>query len=210
MLPEASCIKINSFNLSQSITFKKLFSKIELSASARLIIHCLVAHWNPQKGLVFPKQETIMEETGIRSNKSITQGIEELKAKKLVLTTKKGTKLNYYFTNVFFELVEVTGFSCKNYMDKAVKNTGTCHEQKREQINNKVLSFQNKGGYDRPDGQNYVSVESTKKYIDEQKKVKIGSPLDYTYEEAKKYLEELPDLLHNSFFACELRKKWGL
>ncbi|EKE03056.1 MAG: hypothetical protein ACD_20C00279G0005 [uncultured bacterium] len=210
MLPEASCVNVHSFNLAQSITFKKLFSKVDLSASARLIIHCLVAHWNPKKGLVFPKQETIMEETGIKSNKSITQGIEELKVKKLILTTKKGTKLNYHFTNIFFELVGITGIGCKNYRDEAVKNTGTCHEQKREQKNNKVLSFQNKGWDGRQEGQNYVSVAATKNYIAQQQDVEIGSPLDYSFEEAKKYLDELPEFLQSSFFALELRKKWGL
>ena len=141
MLAEACQVNVKSFNLAQSITFKKLFSKVDLSPSARLIIHCLVAHWNPQKGLVFPRQTTIMEETGIKSDKSITESIKELKEKKLILTTKKGTKLNYHFTNIFFDLVEITGNDSKNYDNKPVKITGTCHEQKREQKNNKILNF---------------------------------------------------------------------
>lgn len=203
VLANASYVNIGSFNLAQNVTFKKLFSKVELSASARLVVHCLVAHWNPKKGLVFPKQTTIMEETGIKSDKSVCEAVKELKAKKLILTTKNGNKLNYYFSNIFFELVGVTGSGCKNYGDEGVKITGTCHEQKHEQKNNRnVLNFKEKTSC--------VSVETTRRYLEEQNNVKAGSPLDFNYEEAKEFLENLIPGLQNSYFARELRKKWNL
>jgi hypothetical protein len=37
-----------------------------------------------------------------------------------------------------------------------------------------------------------------------------GSPLDFDREQAMEWLAELPEILKNSYFAVEVRKKWGL
>lgn len=47
-------------------------------------------------------------------------------------------------------------------------------------------------------------------FINENKEVKnIGSPLDYNREDALQFIQELPEKLHNSFFAAQLKEKWG-
>jgi len=45
--------------------------------------------------------------------------------------------------------------------------------------------------------------------IQEDKK-ETGSPLDFDRKQALEYLSNLPKFLENSYFAVELRKKWGI
>ena len=37
----------------------------------------------------------------------------------------------------------------------------------------------------------------------------VSSPLDYSREDALKFIQQLPEKLHNSFFASQLKEKWG-
>lgn len=207
---QALKLNVTSFDLAKAVTFSKIFSKTKLSPSARLVLRCLIDFYNPKKGLVYPGQELISECTGC-SIRSVKSAVEELRNFSLVLTVKNKNKLNYHFTNLFFELLEVAPTECKNSTNKGAKSAPSCHEQhETKQINNnsKILNF--KKFNNSPEGVNYVSIEKTKKYLDEQKNVKHGSPLDFTLEEARDYLDSLIPELKQTYFARELRKKWNL
>ena len=134
-------VHVTSFDLSKAVTFSKLFSKVKLNQSARLVLRCLIDFWNPKKGLVYPGQEFIAEATGV-SVRSVKSAVEELRNAGLILTTKKGTHLNYYFTAKFFEILEIAPNTCSDSTIKSETASPTCHEQhEREQIKNKVISF---------------------------------------------------------------------
>ena len=242
MSTQASVMSVTSFDLSKAVTFSKIFSKIKLSPSARLILRCLIDFYNPNKGLVYPGQKTIAECTGA-GEKTITNAVNELRSENLILTTKKGTSLNYHFSNKFFELVGFTDNTRKNYVNEPANFTDTCIEQKnKEQIKNKknVFSFKTDfhakyadvldklseydlekykmlKGYEKEDWllakrkstyQQQFSMDF--KVKTEEDKQNTGSPLDLTQDQAIEYLNNLPAILNNSFFAQELRKKWKL
>ena len=133
--------EITSFDLNKAITFSKLFNKIKLSPTARLVLRCLADFWNPSKGLVYPGQRTIAECTGASEN-SITNAVNELRENNLILTAKKGIHLNYYFTNTFFDLLEIGENIPKNWGGTTPKIGVTCIEQKREQIKNRNFNFE--------------------------------------------------------------------
>ena len=121
-------VKVSSFDLSKAITFNKLFSKVKLSASARLVLRCLVDFYNPSKGLVYPGQKMIAECTGV-SQRSITNAVEELRQQGIILTTKKINHLNYYFTRKFFELVGIADTTSNNCRQQIAKTASTCNKQ---------------------------------------------------------------------------------
>ena len=167
-------MQVTSFDLSKAMTFSKIFSKIKLSPSARLILRCLVDFYNPSKGLVYPGQNIISDCTGV-SLRSITNAIEELRLVGLILTTKKVNHLNYHFTKKFFELVNIADNTRKNCDKQIAKTADTCHEQHEvKQIkNSKILNFQK--NEPKP-----ISQESTKKLLDQisQDKQNKKSPYD--------------------------------
>lgn len=207
MQVQACKVEVSSFDLSKAMTFSKIFSKVKLSPSARLVLRCLVDFYNPKKGLVYPGQELISECTGV-SSRSITNAVDELRKASLILTTKKGSNLNYHFSNIFFELVEVADHTRKNCSSSPAKIADKQHENNKINNKHKILNFQK--NYSQPEGVDYPSVEKTQEYLAKQKNIKTGSPLDYTYEQAKQYLGCLMPELKNSYFARELRKKWCL
>ena len=72
-----------------------------------------------------------------------------------------------------------------------------------------------------PEGQEYLAkrienylqkqAEDQEKTAEENIPVKLcSSPLDMNKEQALEYLAGLPEFLKDSFFAIELRKKWGI
>lgn len=204
MNAKACHINVTSFDLSKAMTFSKIFSKVKLSPSARLVLRCLVDFYNPKKGLVYPGQKTISECTGA-SLKSVNSAIDELRKAGLILTSgSTGERLKYYFSNTFFEIVGITQGYVKTSQEPYVKITH--HEQhETKQINNKnkVLNFQ------KADGVKYKSPETTREEINDSKGVK-SSPLDFTRDEAIKWLNGLPVFAQNGYFAKELKKKWNL
>jgi len=211
MLSNPCSVYVSSFDLSKAVTMKRFFSKVKLSPSSRLVIRCLIDFYNPQKGLVYPGQKTVAECTGL-TERSIVSAVNELRKEGLILTTKKKNSLNYYFSNRFFEILglqtgeKISDESGKIFIKQGEKISDTYIEQKKEQIKNKVLKFQNNV----QELNHTVSIESTKKLLKEKSEIKRGSPLDFTYEEAVSFLENLLPELQNSFFAIELRKKWNI
>src|ERR1035437_7097211 len=106
-------VNVSQFELSKAITFNKFFSKVKLKASTRLVLRCLIDHWNPNKDYCFPKQNTIADETGC-SRKSVNTAIDELRSNGLILTNGEiGEGLKYYLTAKFFELIEISQGSVK-------------------------------------------------------------------------------------------------
>lgn len=192
-------VKVSSFDLSKAMTFSKIFSKIKLSPSARLVLRCLVDFYNPNKGLVFPSQKTIAECTGASEN-SVTNAINELRAERLILSTKHGAHLNYYFTNIFFELLGIGVTNPKNCDSITPKIGDKQHEYKQINNKNKILNFQKQS-----EGVNYISPETTRKQINESLKRDDKSPYN-DLETALKYIDDLSGQMHNDLIRKQVEK----
>lgn len=162
-------LNVTSFDLNKAITFSKFFNQVKLSASARLVLRCLIDFWNPNKGLVYPGQKMLSECTGA-SLRSIVDAVEELRVQGLLLTEgQAGQKLKYYFTPKFFELAKIAQPSAKTAQAGYAKTAQ--HEQKNHEQsnNNKVISFNSKMPYrhnTQQEGVNYPSPEASKKAIE--------------------------------------------
>lgn len=201
---------VTSFDLSKAMTFSKIFSKIKLSPSARLVLRCLVDFWNPAKGLVYPGQSMIADCTGVR-RETVNKAIDELRKLGLILTTgEAGERLKYYFTAKFFELLNISHSSDKNTQTPCEKSSQ--HEQhEAKQINNKN-HFKNKfKPYSKLVNEvKYKSASQTIQTIESDKN-QACSPLDFNKNEQIEYYNSLPAFLRtNSLFAREIKKRWGL
>lgn len=114
-----------SFDICKMIILTKYFSKKKLSLSARLVLWCLVVHWNHRTGEAYPKQITIVKETGL-TKMSVIKAIEELRNQKIILTLKTNGRLKYQLTNVFLSLLnesEETTVDGKNNLPNGKQNT---------------------------------------------------------------------------------------
>lgn len=197
--------EVSQFEISKAITFSKFFSRIKLKASARLVLRCLIDHWNPDKEYCFPRQNTIADETGC-SRETVIAAIDELRAKGLIFTNgEKGEGLKYYIAPKFFELLEIQQ-PCGKIQH------GTCekisqHEQIKYKQINKTTS---KKSFYFDQGIAYKSPELTRQELETSQNVEKACPLDYNKNEALIWLSNLPDILKNSYFAREVRKKWGI
>jgi len=138
MLQTACTIRVSSFDLSKSITFSGIFSKIKLSPSARLVLRCLIDFWNPEKGLVFPGQRKLAEYTGVKL-RSVNSAVNELRKENLIFTAgAAGEKLKYSFTTKFFELTKVAQGNAK--IAQEVSANIAYHEQKKPEQNTKQIN----------------------------------------------------------------------
>lgn len=142
-----------SFDIVKQTILSKLFSKVKLSPSAKLVLWCLVVHWNHRTGVAFPRQCTIAEETGL-TKASVNKGIEELRKEKFILTAKTNCRLSYQLTNVLLTALnepEETHSADKNNLSedinicpvRNIKNVSSMVTNKFEQIKEK--SFFHKG-----------------------------------------------------------------
>ena len=143
-----------SFDIVKQTILSKLFSKVKLSPSAKLVLWCLVVHWNHRTGVAFPRQSTIAEETGL-TKASVNKGIEELRNAKFILTVKTNCRLSYQLTNVLLSALnesEVTSPEDKNnlqedkniYPVRNIKNVSSMVTNKFQQIKEQ-RSYEHKG-----------------------------------------------------------------
>lgn len=191
---------VSSFDLSKAMTFSKIFSKVKLSPTARLVLRCLVDFYNPQKGLVYPGQSTIADYTGA-GLKTVNTAIKELRDQGLIVTSgSAGERLKYFFTRYFFDLLEMTQGNVKTAQEPYVKMTQ--HEQHEiKQINNKnkILNFQ------KAEGVNYISPEATRKQMNESLKRDNKSPYN-DFETALKYINDLSGQMHIDLIQKQVEK----
>lgn len=227
---------VSQFELSK-ITLKNL-NKFKISPSAKLVLLSLVDCYNPKNNEIYPKQKTLANALGI-SERSVVRAIKELYDAKVLIYELKSQN-RYRLTKSFFDEVNLSVDIGQNVGVACDKLSLSCHEQKHEHKKNKVLTFQNnlgekyaevfeklseydfgvyKGlkGYEKEEwlkakkkdfalSQNSAHLQAN---IEIQKR-NTGSPLDLSKDEAVRFLNNLMPELKNSFFAREIRKKWGL
>lgn len=121
---------LTSFDINKAVTFNKFFQKVSLSPASRLVLRCLIDCWNPAKGLVFPGQGFISEATGV-TLRSVSASVQQLKDQGLILTTRKQSHLNYYFTQKFFDLLNISYQMRKNCVSACEKFSYPYIEQKK-------------------------------------------------------------------------------
>lgn len=146
--------ELTSFDLSKLITTSKIFSKVQLTPSAKLTFRSLLDFRNHKTGLTYPKQKTLAEATGL-TVASINRAIEELRKAKLIITVKYNGRLNYSFTNFFYDLLKApeesvtvadnNNVSCNNRIYKTAVDNSIIHiTNNTKQIKEKTF-FQNSG-----------------------------------------------------------------
>lgn len=118
--------KITSFELNKLITTTKLFSKIKLTATSKLVLRCLIDYWNNEIGYCYPKQETISQATGV-SRKSVVTAIRELAKLNLIKTQKKKYHIEYFLGEKLFHLLDLR---CELFTQEDCKKVTSSCEQK--------------------------------------------------------------------------------
>lgn len=191
--------KVTNFSLMQGIYSCGVAEKFSLGTTALLVIIGLASHYNADKNIVFPSQAYLAGKLNI-SERSVIRAIKELLSSNLIMKSKNGAANIYCFTNIFFEAVGLSAERCQ-----IVTNEDDKLSYKHDKYNNKNNSVLNLR-----ESSPYISVEESKRYLDEQRAIKRGSPLDMEYEQALDYLKNLPKFLEESYFAKALREKWGL
>ena len=216
MLPKTcQSMDFTQFELSK-LALRNL-NKFKLSPTAKLVLLALVDKY-PK---IFPSQVYISNELGI-GIASVKRAISELSKLGLVIYETQNVN-NYKFTNIFFGILELIPRVAQNDTKDGIKMIPK--EIKKEK--NKKRDFKNPFSYNNKQVQlkelpQKNSEDKPRKYHSDchikgmdypkykPEKVKIGSPLDMTEEQATRWLNGLPKFLEKSFFATEVRKKWGI
>ena len=142
--------KINksSFELNKLITTSRMFSKIKLSTSAKLVLRCIVDFWNNKLGYAYPTQRTISECTGL-SNVSVFQAIKELERSGFIKKNKKYKRLRYEVTlklcchlsigrnNSYAQTVE----ELQNNMEETADNNILINKENNEDVKKEVAGI---------------------------------------------------------------------
>lgn len=133
--------KINksSFELNKLITTSRMFSKIKLSISAKLVLRCIIDFWNNKLGYAYPTQKTISSCTGL-SNVSVFQAVKELEQSGLIKKNKKYKRLRYEFTVKLWGYLNLTidnfdvssGKNLQNNTEKFTDNNILINKENRD------------------------------------------------------------------------------
>lgn len=142
--------KINksSFELNKLITTSRMFSKVKLSTSAKLVLRCIVDFWNNKLGYAYPTQRTISECTGL-SNVSVFQSIKELEKSGLIKKNKKYKRLRYEFTLKLCCHLSIggnnpyvqTGEKLQNNMEETADNNILINKENNENVRKEVAGI---------------------------------------------------------------------
>ena len=193
--------EITQFELSNLIRKCKLFSKIKLAPSTRLVLESLVFHY-PN---IRVKAETIADETGC-GLKSIENALKELKEKNLIVITYTGRSSIFHLTPFFYSLLEITDQIPKNVRNRSAKIAVPHNKEKKE--NYKEKSF-NKV-YEIPN--HTKSPERTRAEIKATLIKDDKSPMT-DKETAIKYVADLSEMMDNQIIQSQVNKvkqKWDL
>lgn len=131
-------VNITQFELSKLLYESEAFSRVELTASAKLFVWALCSHYNPDNETMFPAQATVAKRLGM-SQRSAERAVKELRDKGLVTYTTK--RVNHYvFSAFFFELLGLallSGEGRQNVGSGGRQNVGLTnnHEQKKKKEN---------------------------------------------------------------------------
>ncbi|MEI7475543.1 MAG: helix-turn-helix domain-containing protein [bacterium] len=218
--PSPKKVKINGFNLAQRLYISGAAKQFELNPTQMLVLIGLASHYNPEKSVVFPSQEYLAKNLNI-SERSVVRAINELIKKRLIVKSKNGNNNLYAFTAIFFGAVDMAPESCqsdtllgvkmsdKQYNSNYKNNSSDFRKNKKAEkestISNIEEHIKRKGAFEQK-----TRIAQTKTYIEQQKKVEIGSPLDFDKQQAIDYIENLGTFAQSSYFAKKLKEKWNL
>lgn len=204
----AGAVNISQFELINMVYKSKLFNKIELKPTAKLVLYALIHHYNPANEDMFPSQKFIAQNLGI-SEKSVERAVKELAANRLIMYVTRNVN-RYKFTSFFFDSVNLSDVNRQNVSNKVRQIVGQTykHEQKNE---NRFLKFSSYSG-NSPTGaamRQHSTIEETKKLLQniEKNKEDNFAPKDFSKNDAIKWLNSLPAELHGGILAQEVYKK---
>lgn len=206
-----SLIGLRNYEIRYLIRKSKLFKQVKLTGSAKTVLNCIVDYYNHKKGESWPSQNTIAEETGLL-RPHVCRAVKELKKAGMILTSGRiGESLSYFFTNKFLEMIVPV-----QKQEKNVYQIGTPHVPKRftPMYQNGTEEYNGKN-IDKKDFSKKIFTNETPQNNNSAKKFEpeifiTESPLNFNYEQAQKYLNDLPAMLHDSYFAIELKNKWNI
>jgi hypothetical protein len=161
-----------------------------------------------------------MEESGIASKTSVINSLKELSGAGFILYETRNVN-HYKFTSKFFEELVIVPDRCKNWCSSGTK---IGHKQTNENKNNKLdkdfkkfideskhnIKEENYRKNNQANCLNYTHITGIHYPKFKPERRKKESPMDLNKEQAMEFLINLPRVLQNSYFAVELRKKWGL
>ena len=130
---------VTQFELSNLIRKSKLFSRIKLRPSTRLVLESLVYHY-PNIRI---NSKTLSEETG-NCLKSIETSLKELKELNLIVITYTGRSSIFNLTQKFFDLLEVADQIPKKIRTRSANITLPHNKENNKNLNKAFQVFSNK------------------------------------------------------------------
>lgn len=211
--------KLTSYDIQKMITTSRLFKKVKLENSTKLVLRALIDYYNADRENTYPSQLRLSEDTDL-SIRTVERAIKELKLKGVIISAGQSGKHNTYkLTNLFFKFI-LSGEQEKNNPrqdDGSTTDTMTVdHRHSDGQTNkekikkhNNFKNFKNTNDFDSELASQLsdIRITETKQYLKESLNMnkKSASPLEFvekiTPHQAKVLLEELPrELSHIEYY----------
>lgn len=153
--------KVSQFEIWKAIYDSKIFSRIKLTATAKLVLFGIARHYNPDKEECFPSYSYICDHCGV-SKKSIERAIKELVNAKLI--TYRTQKVNRYRLTGYF-------FACVNLTLDQRQNDAVNQRQNDAQTNNSHEEIKKRDEF----LQNF-SVENGSESVEQEREVRRETP----------------------------------
>lgn len=132
--------KLSNSKIMLNIYSSGICNKYNLSPSTMVVLFSLTYHFNTIRFDMFPKQNYIVEKTGLSSS-SVKRAIQELIQNNLLLKKRTQYGNTYQFTSTFFDEINLTQSRDQNNTPAEFKKIHSIKEHKKK--NNKKLTSSN-------------------------------------------------------------------
>ena len=190
--------QLNSFTISRNIYFNEIAQKFNLKQSPLLVLIGMANHYNPNKFIIFPRQDYLAKNLNM-SEATVVRAVKELSDKGLILKSRKRSGNIYKFTNLFFQSVNLSVPKCQIDGLESVNLTVAYNIERKQIINNKTYISETDPTYQNNDDAILKNTDGEKQeqILQKLRQLNFHKPKSLIFKYGVQKLEKLLEIVEN-------------
>lgn len=206
---------LSSFEITKILIQCKIIKNNNLSSTAGMVLIALSTYYNPKTRIMYPSQQTLADVCNLH-RRTVSRAVQELRDNNLIISAfESGNSSKYSFTDHLYNIIFKNNPSNKmrqSSLGDATHKRNSCDTQAYKHENNKVFKkdlFNKKISNETASSPTVERTLVLLHEIENNKKMAV-SPLEFDYNDAFNYLQNVPAILENSESVKFLRNKYNI